>query len=57
MEFNEWGKHSAGVFQCGSTGNCPHRGLHHADEFVGVSSVNFGRRRANLVMKNIEMET
>ncbi len=57
MEFNEWGKRSAGVFQSGGTGNCPRRGHHHADEFFGVTSVNFGRRRANLVMNKIEMET
>ncbi len=52
-----FGQRSAGGFQCGGTGNCLRRGLHHADEFAGVTSVNIRRRRANVVMKNIEMET
>ncbi len=51
------GKRSAGGFQCGGTGNCPRRGLNHADQFAGVTFVNFRCRRANVVMNGIDMET
>ncbi len=50
------GQAQRGRFQCGGTGNRLRRGLHHAQDLAGDTSVNFRRRRANVVSENIEME-